>query len=117
MTSFDPAALLIVRERTPAVPLGLLTWIRFPLRKAIAAAAHLGVAVVAAHVDSFPLPGSAVQAVERDTASCVRVAHEAGLQVAAWCPGPAQRDALIRAGVDCMVIDDVPAATARQPSA
>ena len=35
VTSFDPAALLIVRERVPQVPLGLLTWTRFPLRKAI----------------------------------------------------------------------------------
>src|ERR687897_427315 len=30
VTSFDPAALLIVRERAPDVPLGLLTWVAFP---------------------------------------------------------------------------------------
>src|SRR5262249_53338694 len=30
-TSFDPSAPLIVRERAPEVPVGLLTWIRFPL--------------------------------------------------------------------------------------
>ena len=57
VTSFDPAALLIVRERLPAVPLGLLTWTRFPLRKAIPAAVHLGVEVVAAHYGAFPLAG------------------------------------------------------------
>jgi glycerophosphoryl diester phosphodiesterase len=108
VTSFDPAVLLIVRERASALPLGLLTWIRFPLREAIAAAAHLGVAVVGAHVDSF---------VERDTAASVRVAHEAGLQVAAWCPEAEEQDALIEAGIDCLVIDDVPAAAARRPSA
>jgi len=108
VTSFDPAALLIVRERTPALALGLLTWTRFPLRKAIAAAAHLGVAVVAANVESF---------VERDTAAALAVAHEAGLQVAAWCPEAEEQDALIEAGIDCLVIDDVPAAAARLPSA
>jgi glycerophosphoryl diester phosphodiesterase len=108
VSSFDPAALLIVRERAPALPLGLLTWIRFPLRKAIAAGAHLGVAVVAAQVDSF---------VERDTAACVRVAHQAGLEVAAWCPQADEQDALIEAGIDCLVIDDVPAAAARRSSA
>src|SRR3712207_957358 len=53
VTSFDPAALLIVRERLPSVAVGLLTWIRFPLRKAIPAAKHLGLDVVAAHVESF----------------------------------------------------------------
>jgi glycerophosphoryl diester phosphodiesterase len=108
VTSFDPAVLLIVRERTPALPLGLLTWIRFPLREAVAAAAQLGVAVVAAHMESF---------VERDTAASLSVAHEAGLQVAAWCPEAEEQDALIEAGIDCLVIDDVPAAAARRPSA
>jgi glycerophosphoryl diester phosphodiesterase len=103
VTSFDPAALLIVRERAPALALGLLTWTRFPLRKAIAAAAQLGLEVVVASVESF-------DANERDAAESVRVAHEAGLQVAAWCPAPDERDALIEAGVDCLVVDEVAAA-------
>jgi glycerophosphoryl diester phosphodiesterase len=107
VTSFDPAALLIVRERAPAVPVGLLTWIRFPLRKAIAAAAHLGADVVAAHVESFPLFPGAGRVLEREVSVSVRVAHEAGLQVVAWCPGPGEREPLLAAGVDCLVIDDV----------
>jgi glycerophosphoryl diester phosphodiesterase len=102
VTSFDPAALVIVRERLPTVPLGLLTWIRFPLRKAIPAARHLGLEVVAANVESFPA----------DAAASVRVAHEAGLEVAAWCPAAEEREALLEAGVDCLVIDDVTAASA-----
>jgi glycerophosphoryl diester phosphodiesterase len=104
VTSFDPAALLIVRERAPRVPIGLLTWTRFPLRKAIAAAAHLGVEVVGPQVESFAAPS-----VERDVARSVEVAHRAGLQVLAWCPAPQQAEALIAAGVDCLVIDDVTA--------
>jgi glycerophosphoryl diester phosphodiesterase len=110
VTSFDPAALLIVRERAPTVPLGLLTWIRFPLRKAIAAAVHLGTDVVAAHVESFPLSEASGATGEREIATSVAIAHEAGLQVAAWCPGPAEVDVLIEAGVDCLFVDDVPAA-------
>jgi glycerophosphoryl diester phosphodiesterase len=81
------------------VPLGLLTWIRFPLRKAIPAARHLGLDVVAAHVESFP----------PDAGPPVRVAHEAGLEVAAWCPLAEEREPLLAAGVDCLVIDDVTA--------
>jgi glycerophosphoryl diester phosphodiesterase len=102
VTSFDPAALLIVRERRPSAAVGLLTWIRFPLRKAIPAARHLGVDVVAANVESFPA----------EAATPVRVAHEAGLEVAAWCPAPEERPALLEAGVDCLVIDDVTASAA-----
>jgi glycerophosphoryl diester phosphodiesterase len=52
VTSFDPAALDIVREQL-AVPVGLLTWIRFPLRKAIPAAVHLGADVVLPHCSSL----------------------------------------------------------------
>jgi glycerophosphoryl diester phosphodiesterase len=107
VTSFDPAALLTVREREPAVPLGLLTWLRFPLRKAIAAAAQLGVEVVGPHVESF-----APDARERPVPESVRVAHEAGLQVLAWCPGEAAAAPLLAAGVDCLVVDDAPAAVA-----
>jgi glycerophosphoryl diester phosphodiesterase len=95
VTSFDPAALLIVREREPGLALGLLTWTRFPLRKAVAAAVHLGVEVVTANVESFAEDG------ER----AVGVAHEAGLEVGAWCPLPEERDRLLEIGVDCLVID------------
>jgi glycerophosphoryl diester phosphodiesterase len=111
VTSFDPAALLIVRERAPAVALGLLTWINFPLRKAIAAAAHLRVDVVVPHVGSFALEHRE-RRMDREPPHSVRVAHEAGLQVAAWCPRPAEGDRLLDAGVDCLIVDDVPAAIA-----
>jgi glycerophosphoryl diester phosphodiesterase len=100
VTSFDPAALLIVRERTPDVPLGLLTWTRFPLRKAVAAAAHLGVEVVTANVESFG---------DDDAGRAVAVAHEAGLEVGAWCPLEDERERLLELGVDCLVIDLEPA--------
>jgi glycerophosphoryl diester phosphodiesterase len=77
------------------VSLGLLTWTRFPLRKAIAAAAQLGLEVVTANVESFG------EDAERE----VRVAHEAGLEVGAWCPLEEERDRLLALGVDCLIID------------
>jgi glycerophosphoryl diester phosphodiesterase len=113
VTSFDASAILIVRERAPEVPIGLITWQRFPLRKAIAAAVHLGADVVAPQRKSFPLGGETPPG-ERDAAHSVRVAHEAGLQVVAWCPPPEEADELIAAGVYCVIVDDVPAAMARR---
>lgn len=98
VTSFDPAAALIARERAPQLPTGLLTWTRFPLRKAIPAAAHLGTDVVIAHVDAFAEEAGRM-------ADAVAVAHAAGLQVGAWCPDPEQARGLAAAGVDCLVVD------------
>ena len=112
VSSFDPAALAIFRERLPAVPLGLLTWMWFPLRKAIAAAAHLGVEVVAPHVGSLLPRHPPVPALERPVEHSVRVAHEAGLQVVVWCPAGDEIERLAAAGVDCLIVDDVPAVTA-----
>jgi len=109
VTSFDPAAVLIVRRRAPGIPVGLITWTRFPLRKAIPAAVHLGADVVAVNFGSFPFGRPGVERVEREASRSVRVAHEAGLQVAAWCPPPPEADLLLAAGVDCVVVDEVPA--------
>lgn len=113
VTSFDPAAILIVRERVPAVPIGLLTWNRYPLRKAIPAAVHLGADVVAPHVGSLRPAQAEGPPRERELARSVAVAHDAGLQVLAWCPKPDAVEDLVAAGVDCLVVDDVPAVLAR----
>jgi glycerophosphoryl diester phosphodiesterase len=105
LTGFDPSAPLIVRELQPQLPVGLLTWIRFPLRKAVPAAVHLGMDVVAPHVQSLQLE-------EEELHRSIRVAHEAGLQVVGWCPDREQAEKLIAAKVDCLIVDDVPAAMA-----
>jgi glycerophosphoryl diester phosphodiesterase len=102
VTSFDPSAIAIARERLPDVPTGLLTWRRFPLRKAIAAAVHLGAQVVAPHFESFVHPQ------EREVGELVRVAHEAGLQMLTWSMGPEDMQGLIDLGVDCLCVDEVP---------
>jgi len=108
LTSFDPSAPLIVRELEPKLPVGLLTWIRFPLRKAVPAATHLGMDVVAPHVQSLQLE-------QEELNNSIRVAHDAGLQVVGWCPDREQAERLVAARVDCLIVDDVPAAMAWWP--
>jgi glycerophosphoryl diester phosphodiesterase len=106
LSSFDASVLAISRELVADVPTGLITWGRFPLRKAIPAAVHLGADVVMAHVGSFGLESPDIARVERDPAYSVDVAHRAGLQIAAWgAPLDAARR-LAAAGVDCLVVDD-----------
>jgi glycerophosphoryl diester phosphodiesterase len=112
VSSFDPSALLIFRERLPGVPVGLLTWTRFPLRKAVPAAVHLGADVVAVHFASFDFGQKDAPLGERDAAHVVGVAHEAGLEVVTWCPQPAAAAKLAAAGVDCLIVDDAPRAAA-----
>jgi glycerophosphoryl diester phosphodiesterase len=112
VSSFDPAALLQVGEAAPGIPRAFLTWWGFPLRKAIPAAAHLGVEAVAAHFTSFG-PNDADHAPAFRTAEyAVGLAHEAGLEVVAWCPVADVARELFAAGVDAVVVDDVPRALA-----
>ena len=86
----------------------MLTWIGFPLRKAIPAAVHLGVDAVAAHGSSFgPTPADQAPPF-RSARYAVGLAHEAGLEVVAWCPQGAEALELLAAGVDAVVVDDVP---------
>ena len=103
VTSFDAAALVIVREQAD-LPTGLLTWMRFPLRKAIPAAAHLGAAAVLPHFSSFGV-GPAPARIERPAAAYVDAAHAAGLEVATWAPTPDEAAPLVEAGVDCLIVD------------
>ena len=109
LTSFDPAALTIAREHAD-VPAGLLTWMRFPLRKAIPAAVHLGAAVVLPHFSSFGV-GAAAARIERTAAESVALAHAAGLEVATWAPSPEEARPLVAAGVDCLIVDHADART------
>jgi glycerophosphoryl diester phosphodiesterase len=108
VTSFDPAVLLELRARVPAVPLGLLTWFRFPLRIAVAAAARLGMDVLALQVGSLGAADADGRFVLRpDAPQALDAAHAAGMEVAVWCPEPAVAAVLADAGVDAVVVDDV----------
>jgi glycerophosphoryl diester phosphodiesterase len=48
---------------------------------------------------------------DRPAEELVRVAHQAGLEVLTWSIPPDGRDVAVAAGVDCLVIDDVPLAS------
>ncbi|MCD5352230.1 glycerophosphodiester phosphodiesterase [Kineosporia mesophila] len=107
VTSFDPASLLFVGEELPGVPRGLITWISFPMRKAVPAAAHLGVEVLSVHWKSLGPNGTDSAPHHRPAGYAIDIAHRAGVQVLAWSPpmGPAAE--LAAAGVDALVVDDV----------
>ncbi len=106
VTSFDPSLLMFLREELPGVPLGLLTWLRFPLWHAVPAAAGLGLDVVAVHTGSCGIehPDTRLRPLEH----CVDVAHKAGLETIAWCPSAEAAPTYAEAGFDAMVVNDVP---------
>ncbi|MGZ4595215.1 MAG: glycerophosphodiester phosphodiesterase [Actinomycetes bacterium] len=108
VTSFDAAALVRLHEEVPGAAYGLLTWLDFPLRIAVPMAAHLGMSVVGVHHRSFGANPGEPGPVHHPAAESVAVAHEAGLEVLAWCPGPADVVAMVAAGVDAVVVNDVP---------
>ena len=108
VTSFDPAVLLELRALVPAAPLGLLTWYRFPLRIAVAAAARLGMDVLALQVGSLGAADADGRfALRPDAPQALDAAHAAGMQVIVWCPDAAVAQVLAAAGVDAVVVDDV----------
>lgn len=106
--SFDPAALGHMRCLLPDLPLGLLTWLRFPVGQAVAAAAHLDVQILAVHAGSLwpsPVtPRSDIPALPR----VVEQVHASRRQLMVWCPSARQARQLSAAGVDALVVDDVP---------
>jgi glycerophosphoryl diester phosphodiesterase len=112
VSSFDPAALQVLRAEAPHVPLGLLTWYRFPVEMAVAACAHMDVEVLALHVGSIwddshgePLDLAGVD-------SLLRMLHRCGRQLLVWCPDIQVARVLVAAGADAVVVDDVPGALA-----
>jgi len=107
-TSFDPAALRHMRDLSPSLPLGLLTWLHFPIGQAVAAAAHLDVQVLSVHAGSLwpttAVPLKDVPSVER----IVDQVHQSRRQLLVWCPTQEQAVSLAAAGVDALVVDAVP---------
>lgn len=106
--SFDPAALRHMREELPGLALGLLTWFRFPIGHAVAAAAHLDVQVLAVHAGSLWRNASSGR---HDIPSLERVVahvHDVDRQLLVWCPSERRARALAAAGADSLVVDNVP---------
>jgi len=84
------------------------------LRKAIPAAAHLGLEVISAHWKSFGPNRTDPAPRHREAAYSIDIAHRAGLQVIAWSPAVDVGAELLDAGVDALIVDDVPGALAMQ---
>jgi glycerophosphoryl diester phosphodiesterase len=106
--SFDPAALNHMRAVLPDMSLGLLTWHRFPIGHAVAAAAHLDVDVLAVHAGSLWRNAETGRADVPALDSVVQSVHDANRELLVWCPSERRARALAAAGVDAMVVDDVP---------
>lgn len=106
--SFDPAALRHMREQLPGLPLGLLTWLRFPVGQAVAAAAHLDVQLLALHAGSL-WPNAVTAPVDLPALQrVVAQVHASSRQLIVWCPTEDQSASLVAAEVDALVVDEVP---------
>lgn len=105
--SFDPAALQHLRETVPSLPLGLLTWIRFPIGVAVAAAAHLDVQTLAIHSGSLSKGLKSGPLDVPELPELVDSVHAADRELVVWCPPVHRVRVLAAAGVDAMVVDDV----------
>src|SRR5215218_3671205 len=112
VSSFDPAALWLLRATAPRVPLGLLTWYRFPVEMAVAACVHMDVEVLALHVGSLREGTAGGQIDSGVLASLLTLLHRCGRQLLVWCPQIALARLLVSAGTDAVVVDDLPEALA-----
>jgi glycerophosphoryl diester phosphodiesterase len=106
--SFDPGVLQHLREAVPGLPLGLTTWLHYPVGHAVAAAAHLDVQVLALHAGSLWPNASADATQLRPLERVVKHVHESRRQLVVWCPTEEQGRLLLAAGADALVLDDVP---------
>jgi glycerophosphoryl diester phosphodiesterase len=110
VSSFDPAALHLLRRVAPQVPLAWLTWFGFPLEAALAGCAHMDVDVLALQVGSLRRePGTST--VDRSVvAGVLSLVHRCGRQLLVWCPEARVARVLAEVGVDALVMDQVPQA-------
>lgn len=108
VTSFDAAALLRLREGIPDLRCGLISWLDFPLRMALPAAAQLRMDVACVHERSFAANPVEPAHVHRTARYGIDIAHAAGLEVLAWCPDEHAARMLVTAGVDAVCVNDVP---------
>jgi glycerophosphoryl diester phosphodiesterase len=109
VTSFDAALLVYLRDLgLPDIPLGLITAQGYPSWHALPAARGLGLTAISMHAGAFGLQRDVPRAVDREPAELIERAHQAGLEVMAWCPGPQDAARLAAAGIDAVCVNDVP---------
>lgn len=108
VSSFDASLPCYLRDRVSlggdGVALGLITDTGFPADHAISAAANLGFDAVCLSTRTLRIGRDGEPLAQR----ILDVAHEAGLEVMAWSPDPAESAELARAGVDALCVNDIP---------
>ena len=110
VSSFDPSVVVYLdrhRDDIGQIALGLIAGVDFPVRNSISAAANLGLGAVCLHTDSLYLQAEDI----------IQTAHQAGLEVLTWSPGPADVARLAAAGVDAVCVNDIPGVQAALASA
>lgn len=111
VSSFDPGLLAYLRNQDgfPApVPLGLITWLDFPVWHAIPAAAGLGLDAICLHTGTLGLHRPQPRRMDHTVEKVIRVAHQAGLEVAVWQATPGNAALLAAAGADALSVNEVP---------
>jgi glycerophosphoryl diester phosphodiesterase len=110
VSSFDPAALWLLRRTAPGLRLAWLTWHYFPLDVAVAACAHLDVDVLGLHIGSLLRASPTGEVDPVVVGRAVDLLHRCRRELLVWCPegGPARL--LAEAGADALVVDPVPSA-------
>jgi glycerophosphoryl diester phosphodiesterase len=107
VSSFDASLPCYLKNRASLagdVVLGLITETGFPADHAISAAANLGFDAVCLSTRTLRIGREGEPQAQR----ILDVAHEAGLEVMAWSPDPAESVELARAGVDALCVNDIP---------
>jgi glycerophosphoryl diester phosphodiesterase len=120
VSSFDPSVPLYLQERrefTGDVALGLITGIDFPAQHALPAAANLGMDAVCLHTGTLNLQRDQLRPGDLSAERIIETAHQAGLEVLTWSPGPAEAVLVAAAGVDAVCVNDIPGVQAALASA
>jgi len=110
VSSFDPAALRVVRRGSPGVLLAWLTWFGFPVETAVAACAHMDVGVLGLHIGSLRQASPSGELDRSVVAALVSLVHRSGRELLVWCPDAESAAVLADAGADALVVDTVPLA-------
>jgi glycerophosphoryl diester phosphodiesterase len=98
VSSFWPDALVAFGEASSLVPLGLLVYPAFNATEAVSTAKDLGCSALHPHFTSV-------------TSELVELCHQQGLQVGTWTVnGVADVTAMVDAGIDAVISDDVASA-------
>lgn len=106
--SFDPGLLSAVREGAPEVPTAWMPYVRNPADSAIPGAVGLGCPIVAVDARALGLSGEEPGPGRRPLEYTIETAHRAGLEIMSWCPDPVDAARFAAAGMDAVVVDDVP---------